>query len=81
MVRPHFNRILEEAGLPRVRLYDLRHTAATLLLSGGIHAKVASEMLGHSSVMLTLDVYSHVLEGMQAEAAATMERIVSGTGS
>jgi len=80
LVRPHFNRILKAAGLPRIRLYDLRHTAATLLLSGGTHAKVASEMLGHSSVTLTLDVYSHVLEGMQAEAAATMERIMSGSG-
>jgi hypothetical protein len=55
-------------------LSHLRHSAATLLLSAGVHVKVASEMLGHSTARLTLDVYSHVLEGMQAEAAATMER-------
>jgi integrase len=59
-----------------MRLYDLRHSAATLLLSAGVHVKVASEMLGHSTATLTLDVYSHVLEGMQAEAAATMERLL-----
>jgi integrase len=77
LVRPHLNRILERARLPRVRLYDLRHTAATLLLSAGVHVKVASEMLGHSTATLTLDVYSHVLEGMQVEAAATMDRLLA----
>jgi integrase len=77
LVRPHLNRILERAKLPHVRLYDLRHTAATLLLAAGVHVKVASEMLGHSTATLTLDVYSHVLEGMQAEAAATMDRLLA----
>jgi integrase len=77
LVRPHFNRILQRAGLPRIRLYDLRHSAATLLLAAGVHVKVASDMLGHSTATLTLDVYSHVLEGMQAEAAATMERLLT----
>jgi integrase len=76
MARRHFNRILQRAGIPHMRLYDLRHSAATLLLSAGVHVKVASEMLGHSTATLTLDVYSHVLEGMQAEAAATMERLL-----
>jgi integrase len=78
LVRPHFNRILSRAGLPHIRLYDLRHSAATILLSSGVHVKVASEMLGHSTAVLTLDVYSHVLEGMQAEAVATMERVLNG---
>ena len=76
LVRTHFNPILERAGLQRIRLYDLRHSAATLLLSAGVHVKVASEMLGHSTATLTLDVYSHVLEGMQAQAAATMDRLL-----
>jgi integrase len=80
LVRPHVNQILHRAGLPCIRLYDLRHSAATLLLSAGVHIKVASDMLGHSSAMLTLDVYSHVLEGMQAEAAASMERILTVGG-
>jgi len=78
LVRPHFNRILSRAGLPHIRRYDLRHTAATILLASGVHVKVASEMLGHSTAVLTLDVFSHVLEGMQAEAAATMERVLTG---
>lgn len=78
LARPHFDRVLQRAGLQRIRLYDLRHSAATLLLSAGVHVKVASEMLGHSTATLTLDVYSHVQEGMQAEAAATMDRLLLG---
>lgn len=72
----NFKRILKEAGLPNIRMYDLRHTAATLLLSAGTHPKVASEMLGHSTVVLTMDTYSHVLPTMQAQAAETMERLL-----
>ena len=66
-----------KAGLPRIRFHDLRHTAATLLLSGGVHPKIASEMLGHASVAFTLDVYSRVTETMQREAARTMDAILS----
>ena len=62
------NRILERAGLPRVRFHDLRHTAATRLLSRGVHPKIASEMLGHSSIHVTLDRYSHVTATMQRDA-------------
>jgi integrase len=51
--------------------------AATLLLADNVHPKVASEMLGHSTVMLTLDTYSHVMEGMQAQTAATMDRLLA----
>ena len=76
----NFKRILQRAGLPNVRVYDLRHTAATLLLSAGTHPKVASEMLGHSTVVLTMDTYSHVLPTMQAQAADTMERLFSSSG-
>jgi hypothetical protein len=60
------------------RLCDLRHTAATLALSAGVPVKVVSEMLGHSSSALTMDVYSHVLPHMQDDAAVRMEALLSG---
>jgi integrase len=60
-------------ALPRVRFHDLRHAHATHMLSSGVHPKVASERLGHSKVGITLDLYSHVLPGMQAEAAALVD--------
>jgi integrase len=68
-----FTTLLAERGLKRVRLHDLRHSHATHLLAAGIHPKVASERLGHSKVGITLDLYSHVLPGMQAEAAAAVD--------
>jgi len=73
-----FRPLLESVGLPRIRFHDLRHTAATLLLGEGIHPKVVSEMLGHASVQLTLDTYSHVTPTMQQEAAKTMDSIFVG---
>lgn len=76
----HLRKILEEAGLPQIRLYDLRHTAATLALSAGVPVKVVSEMLGHSSVALTLDVYSHVLPHMQEDAARRMAALLEDGG-
>jgi integrase len=72
----HFQPLLEKAGLPKFRLYDLRHTTATLLLSEGISPKVVSERLGHSSVVITLDVYSHVLPTMQADATDKLQRLL-----
>nr|MBA2701958.1 tyrosine-type recombinase/integrase [Chloroflexota bacterium] len=71
-----FHGLLERAGLPRVRFHDLRHTAATLLLASGTHPKLVQELLGHSSIALTLDTYSHVTPTMHDEAAATMERLL-----
>jgi integrase len=71
-----FKPILKRAGLPDIRLYDLRHTCATLLLLADEPAKVVSERLGHSTVTLTLDTYSHVLPTMQQRAAATMGKIL-----
>jgi integrase len=65
-----FRRLVTGAGLPLIRLHDLRHTAATLALAAGVHPKVVQERLGHSSIGITLDTYSHVVQGMQAEAAA-----------
>jgi integrase len=67
-----FKPVLVRAGLPDIRLYDLRHTCATLLLLADTPAKVVSERLGHSSVTLTLDTYSHVLPTMQRRAADVM---------
>jgi integrase len=65
--------LLKKAGLPRMRFHDLRHTAATLLLSRGINPKVVSEVLGHAQVSITLDVYSHVTPHMQQMAAKAMD--------
>jgi integrase len=74
-----FQPLLRRATLPHMRFHDLRHTAATLLLAEGVHAKVVSEMLGHATIGLTLDLYSHVLPDMQSAAALAMERVL-GTG-
>jgi Phage integrase family len=65
----------EAAGLPRIRFHDLRHTAATLMLEQGIYAKMVSEMLGHTSVSMTLDTYSHVTPTMQREAVAKVQSV------
>jgi len=70
-----FARLLERAGLPHIRFHDLRHTAATLLMSQGVPIKVASEMLGHADITTTLRTYSHVLPGMQQQAADAMDRL------
>ena len=69
---------LGEDQLPTIRLHDLRHTHATLLLAAGVPVKVVSERLGHASAMITLGVYAHVMPGMQAEAAATFGALLSG---
>ncbi len=72
----HFNPLLRQAGLPNIRFHDLRHTCATLLLTKGVHPKIVSEMLGHSSVSITLDTYSHVIPGMGEAAALAMEEVL-----
>jgi integrase len=60
-----FHRLLEKVGLPRMRLHDLRHSAATILLGKGTHPKLVQELLGHSSIDITMDIYSHVIPSMQ----------------
>jgi integrase len=65
--------------VPRIRLHDLRHTFATLALEAGIAPKVVSEILGHSSIAITLDTYSHVVPEMQQEATSKVAGLVSGT--
>ena len=59
--------------LPQIRLHDLRHSHATHLLAAGVHPKIAQERLGHSSVGITLDLYSQVLPGMQEDAVAKVD--------
>jgi integrase len=73
-----FDRIVVESGLPRIRFHDLRHTHATLALQAGVHPKVVSERLGHSTVAFTLDVYSHAIPAMQEDAAELIAALVAG---
>jgi integrase len=75
-----FARLLGKAGLPPMRFHSLRHTAATLLMAQGVPVKVASEMLGHADITTTLRTYSHVLPGMQQEAADAMDRLFARDG-
>jgi integrase len=79
-LRLGFWRLLRQAGLPRIRLHDLRHTMATLMLAAGEHPKVVSERLGHSTIAITLDTYSHVLPGLQAAAAERMAVTLGARG-
>lgn len=76
-----FRLLGRDAGLPRIRLHDLRHSYATAALSAGIPAKVVSERLGHASIAITLDTYSHVNPAMQEEAADTVARLILGDTS
>jgi integrase len=77
LTRRSFKPLLKRAGLPQIRFHDLRHTCATLLLTRNVNPKIVSEMLGHSSIAITLDTYSHVLPNMRDQAAAAMEEALS----
>ena len=72
----YFRPILKSAGLSQIRLYDLRHTHATLLLMAEENPKVVAERLGHSTIVLTLDTYSHVLPTMQRKATDKLEKLL-----
>lgn len=73
-----FKKILKRAGLPEtVRVHDLRHTCATVLLARGVHPKFVQELLGHKNISITLDTYSHVLPGMGDTAAGEMDEAMS----
>jgi integrase len=78
LLKYRFYPLLAQAGLPRMRFHDLRHTSATLLLGRGVNPKIVSEMLGHSHVSVTLGIYSHVLPHMQLEAAKAMNEALGG---
>lgn len=73
-----FQSAARRAGVPRIRLHDLRHTWATLALTAGVHPKVVSERLGHATTAITLDVYSHVQPILDAEAAGTVADLFAG---
>jgi len=75
VVTKAFQRIAGQAGLTNIRLHDLRHTHATLMLKAGVHPKIVSERLGHANIGITLDTYSHVLPGLQEAAAERFDRI------
>ena len=72
----NFARIARKAGLPGTRFHDLRHTFATLMFMAGIHPKIVSEMLGHSSVSFTLDTYSHVVPTLQQAAMKRLDEML-----
>ena len=80
-VRRAFYGFVAAAGLEHLRLHDLRHTAATLMLRAGVHPKVVSERLGHATVGLTLDTYSHVLPDLQRDAAEVMDSVLGSVGA
>lgn len=73
-----FSRESAHAGLPAIRLHDLRHTWATLALSAGEHPKIVQERLGHANVSITLDVYSRVSEGLHGDAASRIASLILG---
>ena len=76
VVKREFRRLLAAAGIRPIRLYDLRHTAATLGIAAGVSVKVISDQLGHASISFTLERYSHVLPSIQDEAAAKVEQLL-----
>lgn len=70
--------LLAQADVPDARLHDARHTAATMMLMQGVPARVVMEILGHSTVLLTMETYSHVVPEFAADAAAKIERGLTG---
>lgn len=75
-----YRQILGVAGLPYIRIHDLRHTAATLLLTQGVHPRVVMELLGHSQIAITMNIYSHVVPALRKEAANQMDAILTPPG-
>ena len=71
-----FDRRVRAVEVPRIRLHDLRHTFATLALQAGVHAKVVSEILGHASISITLDTYSHAIPSMQDDATSRVAALL-----
>lgn len=73
----HFKSVLKEAGLPDIRVHDLRHSHASLLLASGVNPKLVQERLGHSSITLTMDTYSHVIPSLQEEVARRIDDLMN----
>ena len=79
LLRGSFWPLLEKAGLPHVRFHDLRHSCASMLLAANVNPKVVQEMLGHSSIAVTMDTYSHAMPSLQADAAERMGRLLTAS--
>jgi integrase len=79
LIRRSFRPLLMRAGLPPIRFHDLRHSAATLLLHQGVHMKVVQERLGHATIAVTMDTYSHVMPSMQKDASDRLDEFFTGT--
>jgi integrase len=77
LTRGAFYPLLARAGLPKVRFHDLRHTAASLLLGRGVHPKIVADMLGHSTIAITIDLYSHTTPAMHRQAALALEAVLA----
>jgi integrase len=75
-IRRVFDTAISRAGVPAIRIHDLRHTFATLALGAGVHPKQVQEMLGHADVSITLDIYSHVTEDMHRDATERIGRLL-----
>ena len=73
-----FDRLVARSPLSRIRLHDLRHTHASILLKAGVPVKVVSERLGHANPAFTITVYQHIIPGMQADAATVFSNLVAG---
>ncbi|HET59319.1 MAG TPA: site-specific integrase [Chloroflexi bacterium] len=72
-----FKEMLKAANLPDIRVHDLRHTCATLMLQEGTHPKIVQSRLGHSQISLTMDTYSHVMPDMQNEIATKLDQLLA----
>lgn len=72
-------RLLKKAGLPNIRFHDLRHSVASLLFAMEVHPKIVQELLGHSNIPMTMDIYSHMLPGMQQEAVKKLDQALKRT--
>ncbi len=77
----HFQALLERAGLPKMRLHDLRHGAASLLVGAGVHPRIAHELLRHASSKTTMEIYSHVSAAQQREAVEVLQRALAESHS
>ena len=80
-VSKEFPKLVRAEGLPHLTFHGLRHAHATLALSAGVNPKIVSERLGHSSISVTMDIYSHALPGMQEEAASAVEQLLDRPAS
>jgi integrase len=76
-LRLDFKKVIERAGIPKIRFHDSRHSAASLMLNNGIPVIVVSKILGHSKPSITLDIYGHLYNEMQGEASRLMDELVS----